>query len=103
VSRTATSFAMGGIRPNSKTRAEVKHIRVHPAMRRRGVGRSLMLGLEDAARRLGFQELHLDTAANQPEAVAFYRGLGYHEDGRETRPDWTWTLVYFVKQLGAQV
>jgi hypothetical protein len=37
--------------------------------------------------------------ANQPEAVAFYRSLGYHEAGRETRPEWSWTLVYFIKPL----
>ncbi len=45
------------------------------------------------------QELHLDTADNQPEAVACYRSLGYAEVGRESRPDWTSTLVYPLKRL----
>ena len=58
-----------------------------------------MAALENRARRLGFRELHFDTATNQPEAVEFYRSLGYQEVGRESRPDWTWTLVYFTKQL----
>ena len=90
---------MGGIRPTDDVQAEVKYLRVHPAMRRRGSGRLLMRALEEAASDLGFQQLHLDTASNQPEAVAFYRSLGYEEVGRESQPEWTWTLVYFRKQL----
>ncbi len=90
---------MGGIRPNSSTEAEVLHIRVHPAMRRRGVGRLLMDGLEVRARDLGFQRLHLDTATNQPEAIAFYKALGYTLAGTESDPNWAWTLQYFTKSL----
>lgn len=92
---------MGGIRPNTPSEAEVLHVRVHPATRRRGVGRMLMLGLEARARGLGFELLHLDTATNQPDAVAFYRALGYSEAGTETEPTWTWTLQYFTKRLSA--
>jgi len=90
---------MGGIRPNTRQQAEVLHIRVHPATRRQGIGRQLMQALEHRAVELGFDELHLDTATNQPEAVAFYEGLGYRRVGEETRPEWSWTLVYFTKQL----
>ena len=79
--------------------AEVLRVRVHPATRRRGIGRALMKELEDRARSRGFFEFNLDTATNQPEAVAFYRALGYVEVGRESRPEWSWTLVYFTKQL----
>jgi ribosomal protein S18 acetylase RimI-like enzyme len=92
--------AMGGIRPNRRGQAEVLRVRVHPATRRRGIGRHLMTALEDRARQLGLPETHLDTATNQPEAIAFYQSLGYQEVGREHQPSWTWTLVYFVKILG---
>ena len=91
---------MGGFRPSGPQRAEVLRVRVHPATRRRGVGRALMAGLERRAGQLGIRRLHLDTARNQPEAMAFYRGLGYREVGRERRPGWSWTLVYFEKDLG---
>ena len=91
--------AMGGVWPTGDGRAEVKYVRVHPAVRRRGCGHRLMGAIEEAASALRFQELHLDTATNQPEAVAFYRSLGYEETGRETRPEWTWTLVYLTKRL----
>ena len=90
---------MGGLRATDEWRAEVLRVRVHPATRRQGVGRALMAALERDARELGFAALHLDTATNQPEAIAFYESLGYVETGRETRPEWHWTLVYFEKQL----
>jgi ribosomal protein S18 acetylase RimI-like enzyme len=90
---------MGGFRPNAEQQAEVLRVRVHPALRRAGVGRALMDGIESRASALGFREMFLDTATNQPEAVAFYQALDYQETGRETRPEWSWTLVYFTKPL----
>lgn len=87
--------AMGGIKPSG----EVNRVRVHPARRRESLGRTVMTALEDRARELGMTELHLDTADNQPEAIAFYNDLGYTETGRESRPEWVWTLVYFRKGL----
>jgi ribosomal protein S18 acetylase RimI-like enzyme len=90
---------MGGFRPGGDSRAEVLRVRVHPATRRRGIGRALMSELERRAASRGLRTLHLDTATNQPEAMAFYRGLGYREAGRERQPGWNWTLVYYVKTL----
>jgi len=90
---------MGGIRPSGRQRAEVLRVRVHPATRRRGVGRAVMTALERCGRELGIRELHLDTATNQPEAMVFYRSLGYQEVGRERRPGWSWTLAYYAKRL----
>jgi ribosomal protein S18 acetylase RimI-like enzyme len=92
-------LAMGGIRPTGNGSAEVLRIRVHPATRRRGIGALLMSALEDRARQLGIDRLQLDTATNQPEAVAFYRALGYEEVGTEHQPGWSWTLIYFAKDL----
>ena len=92
---------MGGFRRTGARRAEVLRVRVHPATRRRGIGRKLLEALETRALELGVRELQLDTATNQPEAVAFYRGIGFEEVRQETRPEWSWTLVYFVKCLYA--
>ena len=90
---------MGGYRPGADGRAEVLRVRVHPASRRRGVGRAVMTHLELRAALAGLHQMHLDTAVNQPEAMAFYQSLGYREVGRERRPGWSWTLVYYVKTL----
>ncbi|MDT0345465.1 GNAT family N-acetyltransferase [Streptomyces litchfieldiae] len=93
--------AMGGFRPRCDRpgRIEILRVRVHPALRRRGLGQALMSALEAHARAKGFREAWLDTATNQPEAMAFYASLGYRETGRETRTEWHWTLVYYLKEL----
>lgn len=90
---------MGGIRRDAEARAHVLRVRVHPATRRRGVGRALMAALEQRARDLGMWCMYLDTATNQPEAMAFYEGLGYAETSREHQPSWAWTLVHYTKLL----
>lgn len=94
-------LGMGGFKPASPDAVEVLRVRVHPATRRRGIGRMLMARIEERAFELGYGATTLDTATNQPEAVAFYEGLGYRELRRESRPEWTWTLVYFEKVLGS--
>jgi ribosomal protein S18 acetylase RimI-like enzyme len=55
--------------------------------------------LEKRAQEAGLVGMHLDTATNQPEAVAFYQALGYREVERENRSEWFWTLVYFTKDF----
>ena len=95
---------MGGFRPVADVpgRVEILRVRVHPARRRKGLGRAVMTRLESDAAELGYQQAWLDTAANQPEAMAFYTSIGYREVGRETRPDWDWTLLYYLKDLGCR-
>ena len=58
-----------------------------------------MSRLEADSACLGYRQARLDTATNQPEAMAFYSGIRYRPIGQETRPDWDWTLVYYVKDL----
>lgn len=93
--------AMGGFRPIAEipSRVEIVRVRVHPARRRIGLGSAIMTRLETDAAARGYRQAWLDTAANQPEAVAFYRSIGYRETGRETRPEWDWILVYYLKEL----
>jgi ribosomal protein S18 acetylase RimI-like enzyme len=91
---------MAGFRPTSlPARVEVVHVRVHPALRRRGIGRTLVTAVEAGAASRRFKETWLDTATNMPDAMSFYESLGYIEVGRETRPEWHWTLVYYLKHL----
>jgi ribosomal protein S18 acetylase RimI-like enzyme len=112
--RSGHLVGMGGFRPDAAPRdgragagragdrrAEVLRVRVHPATRRLGGGRARMGALERRAAALGITVLHLDTATNQPEAMAFYASLGYRETGRAHRPGWTWTLVYYAKDLAS--
>jgi acetyltransferase len=64
------------MRPNAQHRAEVTKVMVHRRGRRRGVGRALMLALEDQARQLGRTTLILNTRHGDP-AEALYRTVGW--------------------------
>ncbi len=64
------------MRANARHRAEVSKVMVHQRARRRGVGRALMLALEDHARRLGRTTLILDTRQGDPSET-LYRSLGW--------------------------
>ncbi len=64
------------MRPNARHRAEVAKVMVHRSARRRGVGRALMLALEDHARRLGRTTLVLDTRQGDP-SEGLYRAVGW--------------------------
>jgi GNAT superfamily N-acetyltransferase len=66
--------------PNQPHRAEVKKLLVHPAARRRGIARALMLAVDDHARRANRSLLTLDTVTGGP-AEALYRSLGYAVTG----------------------
>jgi len=62
--------------PNQPHRAEVTKLLVHPAFRRRGIARCLMLALEAEAGRLGRSLLTLDTRTGDA-AEPLYASLGY--------------------------
>jgi GNAT superfamily N-acetyltransferase len=67
--------------PNQPHRAEVQKLLVHPAARRRGHARALMLRAEQEARRAGRTLLTLDTRAGDA-AETLYRAMSWHEAGR---------------------
>ena len=74
--------AMGGVRPTSATRAELKRMRVHPDFQRRGFGQLILDALERRARDLSFRTLHLDTTVSQIPAQRLYLKNGFQEVGR---------------------
>lgn len=72
-----TPAGCGGVRRYIEGVAELKRMYVAPEARRRGVARALLRALEDAARRLGYERLRLETGLRQPEAMALYEAAGY--------------------------
>jgi GNAT superfamily N-acetyltransferase len=90
-----------GVRALRPGVGQIRRLWVDPALRGQGIARSLMAGVEDAARELGLLELRLGTGDRQPEAVALYASAGWTrvfvgQDGRPV-PD---RHIWFGKQLG---
>ena len=67
-------------RANGRHRAEVSKLMVLTSARRRGIGRALMLAVEEEARRLARTTLVLDTREGDP-SEALYRSTGWHLAG----------------------
>ena len=60
----------------------VLSVGVHPAHRRRGIGRRLMAMVEDMARQFGAREVRLEVSTKNGGAIAFYKALGFETVGR---------------------
>ncbi len=67
----------GAVRRAEPGVAEIKRMYVAPAARGRGVGRLILVALEEEARRLGARRLLLETGPRQPEAIALYERAGF--------------------------
>ena len=78
---------------------ELKRMYVREGARRRGIGRGLLVQVEDGARAAGLPVLRLETGIYQDEALALYRGAGFHDCARfgAYRPNQT--SIYLEKQL----
>jgi len=60
------------------TIGEIKRMYTAPIARRRGVSRTLLVRLEEAAAGLGYRRIQLETGLAQPEAMALYESHGWH-------------------------
>jgi GNAT superfamily N-acetyltransferase len=76
------AVACGGVTRFDETRAELKRMYVVPDARGRGLGRRILVELEEHARRLGYARVVLETGT-RPEALGLYESAGY-----APRPCW---------------
>ncbi len=74
--------AMGALRRGSPEVAEVKRMRVEPALQGCGHGQTLLDALHRRAVELGYSTLRLDTAVRQRAARSLYERNGYRESRR---------------------
>nr|WP_281494096.1 GNAT family N-acetyltransferase [Jannaschia sp. S6380] len=75
----ADAFLLGRVVADE---AELLTLVVGAGARRRGVGRTLMAGFDDVARRRGARQAFLEVAADNAAALALYRGAGWTGAGR---------------------
>jgi len=64
--------------------AEILTIAVMPSVRRRGIGRNLLLGLERGLGAKNIRHLFLEVSAANTAALALYYSLGFVESGRRS-------------------
>ena len=89
--------AMGALKRISENTAEIKRMRVRPALQGRCFGREMPMKLESVASQRGFHRILLDTSVLQTAAITMYRKLGYKEIGRGKMRDLD--ILYFEKYL----
>ncbi len=70
--------ACGALRPMEDGAVEVKRMYVRDGYRGRGLGRAMLAALEAIAAHRGYAIIRLETADQQPEAIALYESSGYH-------------------------
>ena len=61
-------------------RGWVNYLAVAKRFRGRGYGRALMKHVEELLRLRGCSKLNLQVRTSNPEAIAFYRRIGYEQD-----------------------
>ncbi|NIJ55280.1 GNAT family N-acetyltransferase [Dyadobacter arcticus] len=71
-------IACGCFKKLDETTVELKRMYVDSAFRGRGIGSTMVKELENWAMGLGSKAVVLETGKKQPEAIAMYRKLGYH-------------------------
>ena len=73
--------AMAALRRWQEGVGEIKRMRIHPLLRRRGCGAALLSRLEEVASRLGYGRTRLDTATRQQAAQMLCESAGYMPTG----------------------
>lgn len=90
-------IGMGALRRRDADTADVKRMRVHPDLQRKGVGQAILTQLEGRARELRYRRLGVDTTVAQTGARRFYEKNGYVECGR-TRYE-GFRVILYEKEL----
>jgi putative acetyltransferase len=81
--------------------AEIKRMYVKPAVRGRGVSRSILAKLESLARGFGYSVIRLETGLLQPEAIHLYVKAGYTRIARYGIYTQNTMSACFEKKIGA--
>lgn len=65
------------LRPLDRETCEMKRVYLRPLHRGAGIGRALAAAIVDAARRIGYRRMRLDTLSSMSAAVSLYASMGF--------------------------
>lgn len=77
-----TRLLAAGIMEYGETTAHLVLLGVQPAQRRRGLGRHVLLWLEECALTAGLERVGVEARADNPGAIDFYQRQGYEVRAR---------------------
>jgi len=95
--RDGTTVGCGALRPLDDGVAEIKRMWVDPTVRGLGLGRRLLVQLEELAVNAGCHLIRLDTNGSLTEAIGLYERHGYRRIPRYN--DNPYAQVWFEKVL----
>ena len=75
----SVSIGCVAMRPMDRSICEMKRLFVKPARRRKGVGRQLVEGIVDEAKKAGYQSMRLDATPSMREAIGLCQSVGFLE------------------------
>jgi putative acetyltransferase len=75
----AAPVACGAVRELDADAGEVKRMYVAHDRRGEGIARTILIALEEYARKEGYRTLRIETGTRQHEAIGLYRSAGYRD------------------------
>ncbi len=75
--RHGKALGCGALTPLDDGAGEIKRMWVEPEARGMGLGRVILMALEEAARTRAMPVVMLETGAKQPEALALFKAAGF--------------------------
>jgi ribosomal protein S18 acetylase RimI-like enzyme len=85
----AGTVSIGGARHQRTDSLRMFALDVGVAFRRRGIGASLIMVVEEETHRRGLQSAHLEVALANTAAIRLYERLGYRNDGDVITDRWS--------------
>ena len=82
---------------NDTTTVELKRLRIKKVLRGKGLGKKLILFIEDKIKEAGFKTIILNTSIMRESTLKFYEKMGFEVTGK--KPYGGIELVYFKKEL----
>ena len=83
------TISLGGLGHHRPDSLRMFALDVGGAIRRRGIGSTLIAAVEEEARRRGLKTAHLEVATENADAVRLYEHLGYQREGEPIIDRWT--------------